>query len=132
MEEYLQSAIEISKAQASIRVMNEDEVISYIKKIFEELRQGCGEDRPVEIDTEQVLPDAKSSIKESKVTCLECGKTFRMLTKRHLAKHGMDKEDYLAKWGFKKGVSLTCKALHRMRKKKIKEMKLWERRTNNT
>ena len=132
MQEYLQSAIEISKAQASVRVMNENEVISYIKKISEHLRAGCIEDQPVELETEHVLLDAKSSIKESKVTCLECGKTFRMLTKRHLAKHNMDKEEYLAKWGFKKGASLTCKALNRMRRKKIKELKLWERRNNNT
>ena len=28
------------------------------------------------------------------MTCLECGKTFKILTRRHLASHGMDAAAY--------------------------------------
>lgn len=130
MQDYLQSAIDIAKAQASVRVMNEHEVISYIKKISKDIRATYNVEVSTEIDENQVTLNPKNSVKENKVTCLECGKTFRMLTKRHLAKHGMDKEEYLEKWGLKKKTSLTCKSLHRKRRKKMNEMKLWEKRKN--
>ncbi len=75
-----------------------------------------------------MLADARKSIKERSVTCLECGKTFRILTRRHLASHNLDAEQYRAKWGLKKGTPLVSKDLQRERRKKMKDMKLWEKR----
>ena len=75
-----------------------------------------------------MLLEGRKSVKERSVTCLECGKNFKVLTKRHLATHGISAEDYRQKWGLKKGTALVCKALQRERRKKMNDMKLWERR----
>ena len=75
--------------------------------------------------------DPKRSIGESYVTCLECGKKFKVMTIRHLKTHGLTAREYKAKWGLKKDVSLTAKGLVRMRRKKMQEMRLWERRGQN-
>ena len=70
----------------------------------------------------------KRSIKEKSIVCLECGKTFKVITKKHLALHGLDAVSYREKWGLKKGTLLTCKELQRARRQKMKDMKLWEKR----
>ena len=51
-----------------------------------------------------------------------------MITRQHLAKFGLTPDDYRAKWGYAKGAPLVCKALQRERRKKMQEMRLWERR----
>ena len=45
-----------------------------------------------------------------------------------LAQHGLDAESYRRKWGLKVDVPLVCKSLQRTRRKKMKDMKLWEKR----
>ena len=42
--------------------------------------------------------------------------------------HGLDADTYREKWGIKKNTPLVCKELQRERRKKMKEMKLWEKR----
>ena len=54
------------------------------------------------------------------------------MTKRHLAMHEMDAAMYREKWGLKKNTPLVCKALQRERRKKMRDMKLWEKRRKNT
>ena len=131
MEDYLKHAIELVKAQASVRVMSEDEMADMIaslaaklKKLdtFEETEECCS------FSAEAAVTDAKRSIKEKSIVCLECGKTFKVITKKHLILHGLDAASYRAKWGLKKGTPLTCKELQRARRQKMKDMKLWEKR----
>jgi predicted transcriptional regulator len=50
------------------------------------------------------------------------------LTRKHLAQHGLTPDEYRAKHGMKKGTALAAKSLVRERRKKMKDMKLWERR----
>ena len=83
---------------------------------------------PVELDSADMQQDARKSIKEKSVTCLECGKTFKILTKRHLATHGLTPEAYREKYGYKKTQALACKSLVRDRRAKMKSMALWERK----
>lgn len=45
--------------------------------------------------------------------------------------HGLSTEEYREKWGYKKGASLVAKSLARDRRKKMQEMKLWEKRSAN-
>ena len=59
---------------------------------------------------------------------MECGKSFRILTRRHLAGHGLEPAAYREKWGLKKDTPLVSKGLQRERRKKMKDMKLWEKR----
>ena len=130
MDDYLKEALEIVKAQASVRIMSEEEISSMVRKLASGLRglaEGEQEEEASPV-SEEVLADARKSIKERSVTCMECGKTFRILTRRHLASHNLDAEQYRAKWGLKKGTPLVSKDLQRERRKKMKDMKLWEKR----
>ena len=85
MDDYLKEALEIARAQASVRVMSEEEITSFIQKVAAGIRTVAEGEMPVELDSADMQQDARKSIKEKSVTCLECGKTFKILTKRHLA-----------------------------------------------
>lgn len=130
MEDYLKEALEIVKAQASVRTMTEEEITSMVKTLASGIRVISEQDALAE-ETQEAAVDPKKSIKEKTVTCLECGKTFKILTKRHLALHDLDAISYREKWGLKKNTPLVCKALQRERRKKMNTMKLWERRRKN-
>jgi predicted transcriptional regulator len=108
--------------------MTEDEITSMVKRLSADLSGlacgCCAQDAVSAADTE----DAKKSIKERSVVCMECGKTFKILSAKHLALHGLDAKSYREKWGLKKGTALAAKSLQRDRRNKMKEMKLWERR----
>ncbi len=127
MEDYLKSALEIVKAQASVRTMTDEEITSMVHRLAVGIRDICEDDQIEE--TEQVVSmDPKKAIKEKSVTCLECGKAFKVITKKHLASHGLSPEDYKAKYGYKKSMPLVCKSLQRDRRKKMKDMRLWEKK----
>ena len=129
MDDFLKEALEIVKAQASVRIMSEDEITSMVKRLSSGLKNisedGCCIEEPV---TAELQTDPRKSIKEKSITCLECGKTFKILTRKHLASHGLDAPLYREKWGLKKDTPLVCKGLQRERRKKMKDMKLWEKR----
>ncbi|MCB8572041.1 MucR family transcriptional regulator [Bilophila wadsworthia] len=128
MNDYLKEALALVRAQASVRVMSEDEIMAMVKKLTVELGQ-IAEGPAVEAcEVEATHEDPRKSIKEKSITCLECGKTFKILTRKHLATHGLDAAQYREKWGFKKDTPLVCKGLQRERRKKMKDMALWERR----
>ena len=126
METYIKEALEIVKAQASVRNMTEEEITSMVKKLSEGIRD-ISEGGAV-ASTQEPAVDPKKAIKEKSIICLECGKTFKIITKKHLATHGLTTEEYREKWGYKKGTPLVCKSLQRERRKKMKSMKLWEKR----
>ena len=110
MEDYLKHAIELVKAQASVRVMSEDEMAEMISSLSSKLKKldCCEEPEEVCASAEAPVVDPKRSIKEKSIVCLECGKTFKVITKKHLILHGLDAASYRAKWGFKKGTPLSC------------------------
>ena len=126
MEDYLKQAIEIVKAQASVRNMNEEEITSMIKSLAGSIR-GVAEGVVPAVETEAAV-DPKNAILEKSVICCECGKSFKVLTKRHLATHGLTPDQYREKYGYKKGTSLVAKSLARERRKTMQGMKLWEKR----
>lgn len=130
MEDALKESLGIVRAQAGHRVMTGEEILSMIRAINSSLSSViCGE--PAE-ERAVSLSDVKKSIKENSVTCLECGKVMKIITERHLAHHGLNADEYRAKYGMKKGVALASKSLVKSRKKKMAEMKLWERRTKKS
>jgi predicted transcriptional regulator len=128
MDDYLKEAVELARAQAGVRVMSEDEIAAFVAKVATSLRAIAEGGECASCESGVSMEDAKKSIKEKSVTCLECGKSFKILTKRHLAQHGLTSEEYRDKYGLKKGTALVCKALQRERRKKMAEMQLWEKR----
>lgn len=129
MDDYLQSALEIVKAQAGSRAMTEDEIISMVRSVANGIAAiTAGHALPTDDAAAVSTIDPKKAIKEASVTCLECGKSFKVITAKHLAQHGLTPESYKAKYGYKKTQALCAKSLVRERRAKMKDMKLWERR----
>ena len=128
MDDFLKEALDIVKAQASVRVMAEDEIVAMVRRLSANLRglaegEACSDEAIAEVQS-----DPRKSIKEKSISCLECGKTFKILTRKHLATHGLDAGSYREKWNLKKDTPLVCKGLQRERRKKMKDMRLWEKR----
>lgn len=128
MDEYLQEALEIVKAQAGVRDMSDDEIISMMGALARNIRNIDDGQVPAAVSTHTVAVDPQKAIKDKSVTCLECGKSFKVLTKRHLIQHDLTPEEYKEKWGYPKTTSLVSKSLARNRRKKMQDMKLWERK----
>ena len=126
MDDYLKQAIELVKAQSSVRVMQEEEMVAMIRTLASSLKDLESGNHVEEEETP--LPSPSKSIKEKSITCLECGKSFKLITRKHLAKHGLDADSYRRKWGIRSDVPLVCKSIQRIRRKKMKDMRLWEKR----
>ncbi|MDL2266569.1 MucR family transcriptional regulator [Desulfovibrio sp. OttesenSCG-928-G15] len=125
MEEYIKQALEIVKAQAGFRTMTEDEISSMVKTVAGAIHQLMSPDSQHQVFAAQ---SGAKQISERSITCLECGKSFKLLTRRHLLSHGISADEYREKWGYAKDAPLVCKALQRERRKKMRDMKLWEKR----
>ena len=123
MDDYLKEALEIVKAQASVRTMTEEEITSMVQKLAADIR-AIADGGVIEAE-EDAATDPKKAIREKSVLCCVCGKSFKVITKKHLAGHGLTPEEYREKFGYKKKLPLVCKSLQRERRKKMKEMKLW-------
>ncbi|MUM78299.1 transcriptional regulator [Pseudodesulfovibrio sp. F-1] len=126
MDDHLKEALEIVKAQASVRTMTEEEITSMVQKLAAGIK-AIAEDGSIEIEQDASL-DPKKAIREKTILCCVCGKPFKILTKKHLASHDLTPEEYREKFGYKKKLPLVCKSLQRERRKKMKEMKLWTKR----
>jgi len=128
MDDYLKESLEIVKAQASVRNMTEEEITSMLVKLADGIKNISEGIAPASEGTATPPVDPKKAIREKSIVCLESGKSFKILTKRHLAKFGLTPAEYREKWGYAKNMPLVCKELQRERRKKMKDMKLWERR----
>ena len=129
MEDHMKQALEIVKAQAGVRNMSEEEITSMVSSLATKLQNlESGEAEQKEEQPQEPAVDPKKAIREKSVICLECGKQYKVLTKKHLATHGLTPAEYKEKWGFKKNQALIAKGLARQRKQKMQEMQLWERR----
>lgn len=128
MDDYLKEALEIVRAQAKVRVMTAQEIVTMVQNLVQGLKSVMqGTTAPPEDATGKSL-DPKKAIREKSIICMETGKTMKVITKRHLAKVGLTPDEYRAKWGYPKDLPLVCKELQRARRKKMQEMRLWERR----
>lgn len=129
-DKYLDLAMEMVKAQASIKPMSPLEIVQMTREIADGLR-GIGE--PQAAPTEAPKPrkpavDPSKAIKADKVICIECGEEFGTLTKVHLATHGLTPDEYRQKWNLGRGTPLVAGRILEQRKAKMQEMRLWERR----
>ncbi|MEF2231728.1 MAG: MucR family transcriptional regulator [Pseudodesulfovibrio sp.] len=129
MDDYLKEALEIVKAQAGVRTMTEEEITSMVQKLATDIR-AIADGGVIETE-DDASTDPKKAIREKSILCCVCGKSFKVLTKKHLSSHGLTPEEYREKYGYKKKLPLVCKSLQRERRKKMKEMKLWTKRGKN-
>lgn len=128
MDDYVKQALEIVKAQAGVRTMTEEDIVNMVGSLANRLRNLGGEEGVSAGSAENVDMDPKKAIREKSVICMECGKSFKVLTKRHLALHDLSPAEYKQKYGYKKSTALIAKGLARERRKKMQDMRLWEKR----
>ncbi len=127
MDNHFKEALELVKCQAAVRVMTAEEMTTMAQRLCRGLKAlSEGELAPTTELTPAINP--AKAIKENSITCVECGKTLKVITKKHLSEHGLTPESYREKHGYKKGAALVSKGLQRERRKLMKEMRLWERR----
>jgi len=125
MDALTREAIALTRIQASTRSMSAEEMESMIRSVTVGLHSITSQ--PVE----KVAPpevDWRKSIRAKSITCLECGERFKILTKKHLAKHDLEPAEYRATYSMPKGAPLTCKELSRARKETMQRTRLWERK----
>lgn len=125
MDEYLKEALEIVKAQAGVRVMTEEEMGEMVQRLSVSIRYIADNEGRTVADPPV---DPKKAIREKTIICLESGKAYKILTRKHLAKFGLTPDEYREKWGYSKKQSLVCKSLQRDRRKRMKDMQLWTKR----
>ncbi len=127
MEDHITMALEIVKAQAAFRSMTEEEICTMVRSVSEAIKKLLEDGKSVDsMHTERASVDR--SPKDNSIICLECLKSFKMLTHKHMGTHGLTLDEYRAKWGYSKGAPLVCKSLQRLRRRKMKDIKLWEKR----
>ncbi len=130
MDDYLKEALEIVKAQASVRTMTEEEIVSMVRKLTRGIQE-IAAGGVVQAEEEEASCDPSKCVREKTISCCVCDKSFKIITKKHLASHGLTPNEYREKFGYKKGMPLVCKSLQRERRKKMKEMQLWKKRGQN-
>lgn len=128
MDKYDDQAMALVTAQASVKSMTTSEIMQMKKEIAASLRIEAGEASLEMEDGPAIVCDPKTAITETYIKCCVCGQRMKILTSKHLATHGLTPEQYKEKFGYKKTQPLACRSLARERRKKMKEMKLWERR----
>jgi len=64
--------------------------------------------------------DPKRAIRKKTITCVECGQTFKTITKRHLESHGLTPAEYKEKWGYPKHQPLSCRETAKARSERMK------------
>ena len=120
-------AAEIVSAQAAVSKLTPEEINELIKTTYDSLKNVKANEEGAEAEEAAPAMDPKKSIKQNSVTCLECGKKFKILTKRHLKEHGLTPKEYRKKWGFKARQPLSAKSLSAKRRKVAKEKNLGQR-----
>lgn len=134
----VEMAAEIISVQASHTRMSPEEIADGIRKIYDALKSietreqtstmgGSTEEagRAAQVPEQAVTP--KASIQRSRIICLECGKSFKQISNRHLVTHSLDAKTYRKKYGFPARQSLSARELTSRRRKMAQERQLGEK-----
>ena len=131
-------AADILRAQAKVTRMAADELSDMLRRTYESLRNLRDKEKgliPEASITETGITEPvaamgmkpDSSIRRNTITCLECKKTFKILSKNHLKIHGLTPKEYRKKYGFKVKQALAAKSLSADRRKIAKKLGLGQK-----
>lgn len=123
----LEMTSEILRAQASHATMSADEMTDAIRKVYKALKWVQAQEEKAARAEETPALSGVDSIQRTKVICLECGKTFRQLSAKHLKMHSLTPKDYKHKHGIPMRQSLSARTLSAKRRRIAKEKGLGER-----
>lgn len=118
---FLEQALALVKAQACFRALTADEMVSMLEKLSDGLRP-LAEAVGVPPKT-RIAPGRNGGRGAKPVVCLECGKSFRRITAGHLASHGLTVELYKAKYDLDACMPLTSKPSRRAAGEKMRELR---------
>ncbi|MDR1855938.1 MAG: MucR family transcriptional regulator [Desulfovibrio sp.] len=127
MDDYLAQALDIARAQATVRTMTAEEITAFALKLSQAIK-AIAEGADPTAEPAPLPCDPKSSIRQETIVCLICGKKFKMLTKTHLASHGLTPSEYKAKFGLKPDVNLVCKSTLKQQRERMERMQPWKLR----
>jgi predicted transcriptional regulator len=129
----VEMAADIVQSQCSTKNMTTDEITAALQSTFTALQilqnnetQGGVESLAGEGAQKKPAIAPAKSIQKNKITCLECGQEFKMLSPKHLKSHGLTGKEYRAKHGFSMRQPLCAKSLSDRRKKAGKKRGLPE------
>lgn len=71
--------------------------------------------------------NGKKSITKKAITCLECGRTFKQISTRHVREHGMDAKVYRAKYGIPRTQPLAARETTARRRRIVEATRPWEK-----
>lgn len=91
MKEVVKEAVAIASAQAGVRMMDDAEISAMIASLASTIHDLARANTHKDGVKTPVSPQAK------KVVCLECGKTLKSLSGKHLGTHGITVEEYRKK-----------------------------------
>jgi predicted transcriptional regulator len=125
----VEMAADIVKAQCTSTSMSAEDITSSLQNTFNVLQTlqanevsadavPAGDEQKDEKAVE-IAPE--KSILRNKIICLECGQSFKLLSPKHLASHGLNGKEYRKKYGFPLRQPLCAKSLSERRKKAGKE-----------
>lgn len=125
----VEMAADIVKSQCACTSMTSDEIGLSLQNTFTllqslqqtELSADAGQAEAAGEESVPVAITPEKSIQKNKIICLECGRSFKQLSPKHLAGHGLTGRDYRKKYGFSLRQPLCAKALSERRKKAGKE-----------
>ena len=127
-------AADILRAQAKVTRMAADELSDILRRTYESLRSLRDKEKGLIPETPRITEPVAavgmkpgSSIRRNTITCLECKKTFKILSKNHLKAHGLTPKEYREKYGLKAKQVLVAKSLSADRRKIAKELGLGQK-----
>lgn len=112
---------EIVAAQAGHTRLTPDEIGDSLRQVFRTLQDVQRTGQSIEVE-ESIARDPQTSIQRNQVVCLECGKSFKLLSNRHLALHGLTPREYKQKHGIRMTQALSARTLSQRRRKLAKEL----------
>ncbi len=126
----LELSTEIIAAQAQHKQMTSGEITDSIRTVFQALQdlQQTGNNHLASDSTDSgdslayLRQNPLKSIQRNQVICLESGKSYKLLSNRHLALYGMTPREYKKKWGIPMTISLSSRSLTTRRRKLAKEL----------
>ena len=74
----------------------------------------------------------KQSIEKDSITCLICGKKYKIIGEPHIMSHGGSKADYKRHFGIPSGTPLASLSLVDKRRKDMMTSRIWERKKDKT
>jgi predicted transcriptional regulator len=117
----VEMSAEIVAAQASNTPMSPEDLVKDVRKVFETLQKLQTIVDGSEFE-QGMSTDPQASIQRNQVICLECRRSFKLLSNRHLALHGLTPREYKRKHGIRMTQALSAYTLSARRRKLAREL----------